>query len=707
MPNRLGGEKSPYLAQHADNPVDWMPWGPEAFERARAEDKPLLVSIGYSTCHWCHVMERESFSDAGVAALMNDGLVCVKVDREERPDVDAVYMAAVTALTGAGGWPLNCFVTPDGRPFYAGTYFPPRPAHGRPSWAQLVDAIVRAWRDPAQRPHVLKDAAGLAAALKDLERPGELPREPDARTLDACLPDYRRAYDPVHGGFSGAPKFPMPVLTRFLMRRAAGLAQAGRPTEAAEAADMALATLRKMAKGGIHDHLGGGFSRYSTDERWHVPHFEKMLYDNAQLAMAYVDAWRLSRDPEFAGVARGILGYLLRDLRAPEGAFYCAEDADSVPAGLGGELKEGAFYVWTRAEIDALLGPEADRFCSAYGVRAQGNVLDDPMGEFAGVNVLVDQRGTLAAEAGYGDVPAAGQEARLEASRRRLFEARQGRPRPRRDEKVLASWNGLAIAALAQAAAALDEPLWAEAAGRAADFLLARLWDPASGALKRRYAQGQAAVEGMADDYAFLAWGLLELHQATFEPARLEACAALVRAARDRFVDPADGRVFAGGAAGDPLLPARVKDAHDNVEPAAASVLVELGLRLDNLGAGAEFRALAELILRAHVADLERAPRSLAFLASALDRHLAGPERLVVAGGRDDPRTRDLLRLGADRWLPCLDRLWVEPGRPAPDAPSGHALRDGRPTAYLCREKVCLEGVTDAARLRDLLGVRD
>jgi len=705
MPNRLAHEKSPYLLQHANNPVDWMAWGDEAFARAKAEDKPILVSIGYSTCHWCHVMEHESFSDAEVAALMNRSLVCIKVDREERPDVDRVYMNAVTALSGQGGWPLNCFLTPDGKPFYGGTYFPPRPAHERPSWAQLVDAISRAWTDPEQRPHLLQDADRLTQALLKLEKPTEPADSLSAEPLEACLPEFRQSYDSDQGGFSGAPKFPMPVNQHFLLRWAARLAQQGRVAEASEAGDMALATLRKMARGGIYDHLGGGFARYSTDERWHVPHFEKMLYDNAQLAMNYVEAWQLSGDAVFSGTAEGIIAYVLRDLLSPEGAFYSAEDADSLPAADAPHKHEGAFYVWTKLEIDALLGVEADRFCSAYGVGKDGNVFEDPFNEFKGANVLYDRRGTLAAMAGFGALSEAEQEPRLAESRRLLFEARLKRPRPQRDEKILSSWNGLMIAALAKASAALKRPQWAQAARRAADFFLTHMWDPASGRLWRRHAGGEAAVEGQADDYAFLAWGLLELHQATLEPRWLEACAALLAAARPRFFDPADGLYFCGGKVGDPHLPARVKDSHDNVEPAPASVFADVELRLSALAVPGAWLADAEQTLKGHLKDLSRSPRSLPFMAAALDRALNPPQRLVVAGDATDARVQALLNVGRDRWLPDLDRLAVEPGKPLPGDAEGFALINGKPAAYLCRGFVCEAPLTDPGELRERLGM--
>ncbi len=340
MANQLQFEKSPYLLQHAHNPVHWLPWGEEAFAKAKAEDKPLLISIGYSTCHWCHVMEHESFEDPAVAELMNQYLVCVKVDREERPDVDRVYMNAVTALTGQGGWPLNCFVTPEGKPFYGGTYFPPKPMYQRPSWGMLVEGIGKAWQDPAQRLKIVKDAETLTSALKRLEEKAQPVDALNPEWLDDALAAFRRAYDSQQGGFANAPKFPMPVNQHLLLRLSRRYARLGKTAEAAEAAELALNTLRCMAHGGIHDQLGGGFARYSTDERWHVPHFEKMLYDNAQLALNYLEAYQLSGDAFFADVARGVLDYVLRDLRSPEGGFYSAEDADSLPPGSAARRRE-------------------------------------------------------------------------------------------------------------------------------------------------------------------------------------------------------------------------------------------------------------------------------------------------------------------------------------------------------------------------------
>jgi uncharacterized protein YyaL (SSP411 family) len=709
MPNRLSLEKSPYLLQHASNPVDWMPWGEEAFARAKAEDKLMLVSIGYSTCHWCHVMEHESFSKPAVAELMNQWLVCVKVDREERPDVDRVYMNAVMALSGSGGWPLNCFITPDGKPIYGGTYFPPQPAFQRPSWTQLVTAIGQAWKDPSQRLKMQQDSETLTAALKRMERPADAAGDLGAAPLYDVFKQLRASYDDEHGGFTNAPKFPMPGYQALLFRLSRLFASEGRAEDAAQAAQMALDTLRAMARGGIHDQLGGGFARYSTDERWHVPHFEKMLYDNAQLAMNYLDAWQLGKDGSFERVLRGLVAYVLRDLKAPQGGFYSAEDADSLPQAGDTVKKEGAFYAWPKAEIDAALGPElGPLFCASYGVEAHGNVDFDPHQEFNTLNVLYDRRGTLAAmTGGASDLAPEALEQKLAEARRRLFEAREKRPRPHRDEKILSSWNGLMIAALAKAGAALGEAAWVEAAVAAGRFFLGTMWDPASGRLWRRWAGGEAAIQGQADDYAFLAWGFLELHQATLDPAWLEACQALLKAAKARFFDESDGSYFNAGLEGDPRLPVRLKDSHDNVEPAPASVFVDLQLRLWNLTGEPAWRADAERSLKACYADLLRAPRSLAVMACALDRALRPGSHLVVCGPLDDPATQALLTAARGGFRPDLDLLWTEPGAaPWTGGPAGFSLVQGRPAAYLCRGLACEAPVTDAAALARALDGR-
>jgi uncharacterized protein YyaL (SSP411 family) len=696
MANQLAREKSTYLLQHKDNPVDWMAWGPEAFARAKAEDKPLLVSIGYSTCHWCHVMEHESFEDAATAALMNKFLICVKVDREERPDVDRVYMNAVTALTGQGGWPLNCFVTPDGRPFYGGTYFPPVPMYQRPSWKMLVQGIGQAWQDPSQRLKVVKDAETLTAALKRLEASAEPAEELRADWLDGALPAFRRAYDSQQGGFATQPKFPMPVNQHLLLRLSRRYARLGKTAEAAEAADMALNTLRRMAHGGIYDHLGGGFARYSVDERWHVPHFEKMLYDNAQLAANYVDAYQFSKDGFFAKVARGIFDYALRDLRAPEGGFYSAEDADSLAPGAD-KKSEGAFYIWAKSEIVELLGKEAaDRFSVAYGVLEDGNVQSDPHQEFTHKNVLYlnDKVGGMI---GADHMAEDERQKDLAASRKILFEARAKRPRPQRDDKVLACWNGLMIHALARGHQALSDEAYLKAAQEAAAFFVDKMWE--GGVLYRRHAGGERAIEGQADDYAFLAQGLLSLYDSDFNPKWLETAIALMKAAREKFYDEGDGLYFVAGLTGDPLLPARVKDSHDNVEPAPASVMVENQLKLWSLTGEESWRTDALRTLKGHGPDMDRAPRALPYMLASLDLALDPPAHVVIAGDPAAADTKALVAVLRKDFHPGLAVLLAAPGQAGPAYAQGFKTQGGKAAAYVCRAFACQAPVTDPEKL--------
>ena len=709
MPNALAQEKSPYLLQHKDNPVHWLPWGEEAFAKAKAEDKPLLISIGYSTCHWCHVMEHESFEDAKVAALMNQYLVCVKVDREERPDVDRVYMNAVTALTGQGGWPLNCFVTPEGHPFYGGTYFPPEQRYQRPSWSMLVEAIGKAWRDPTQRLRIVKDADTLVTAIKRLEEQATPVDALKPEWMDAALAAFRRAYDSQQGGFAQAPKFPMPVNQHLLLRLAKHYAKAGKKAEAAEAADMALNTLRRMAQGGIYDHLGGGFSRYSVDERWHVPHFEKMLYDNAQLAVNYLEAYQLSGDKAYEEVARGILDYLLRDMRAPEGGFYSAEDADSLPppsagsgraqAAPGPRKAEGAFYVWEKRELVEALGQEAaDRFSNAYGAQAGGNVRDDPHHEFPQKNVLF-RSDSLVSEIGKDLRQGIDLEEDLAASRAKLFELRAKRPRPQRDEKVLAGWNGLALSAFAKAAQVTGDARYLEAAQESARFFRDKMWESNGALLYRRYADGERKVEGQADDYAYLAAGLVELYQADFDAQWLAWAEALMRSARRRFYDEKDGLYFLAGHVGDPRLPARVKDSHDNVEPAPASVFAGTQLKLWALTGEDAWRADAERTLKGHGADMERAPRALPYMIAVVGELLDPPAHVVIAGRRGEASTEALLKPLRQGFYPGLALLLADEGRALPGYAQGFKMAQGKAQAYVCQGFVCKAPTGDPAAL--------
>ncbi len=701
MPNALAQEKSPYLLQHADNPVDWMPWGEAAFALAKAQDKPLLISIGYSTCHWCHVMERESFSDPAVAALMNENFVCVKVDREERPDIDKIYMSAVLAISGQGGWPLNCFVTPEGKPIFGGTYFPPRPAFQRPSWPQLIAGIAKAWRDPGSRLDIARQASQLAEAIQRNQEAGgqpatELPRA----MLDQALVSFARTFDSDEGGFSPAPKFPMPVNQELLMTLAWWFATQGRVAESAQAATMALKTLRAMAQGGIRDHLGGGFARYSTDDRWHVPHFEKMLYDNAQLAVDYVSAYQLSGDVFFADVARETLDYMLRDLTRVDGGVYSAEDADSLPENADpldkhAPKREGAFYAWAWSELLETLGAEDARiFGEAYGCKESGNVLQDPHAEFRGLNVL------------FRDISKPADHEQLAPMRQRLFDRRAKRPRPQRDEKVLAAWNGLALSAFARAATVLDETRYAAAARACADFLRKELWDESSQTLYRRWADGERAVPGHSDDYAFVVQGLLDLHQVSLRDEDLAWALRLSQLARERFFDPADGMVYMTTKDQDPLLIARVKESHDNVEPAAASIMALNHRRLWLLTGDENWRADAELSLRGHAQELERSPRALPKLTEALVLALAPPTHAVLAGDLTDSGAQALLRALRQPYRPDLVLLRsTQTLAPAFAASAG--LVDQKAALYLCQDFACQLPLTDPAKVSaSLLGPR-
>src|SRR5436305_9441237 len=508
--NRLAGEQSPYLLQHAHNPVDWFPWGTEGFEKARRENKPIFLSIGYSTCHWCHVMERESFESDRIAELLNREYVPIKVDREERPDVDRIYMTFVQATTGGGGWPMSVWLTPDLQPFFGGTYFPPENRYGHPGFASILTQIADAWH--TQRDQILESARDVVTELQKrvAVEPGRASTV-DASVLDSGYYVFRRTFDSHTGGFGGAPKFPRPSVFEFLLRYYAR-------TKNKEALDMTLLTLREMAKGGMHDQLGGGFHRYSVDERWFVPHFEKMLYDQGQLATSYLEAFQITGELQYADVARDIFEYVLRDMTGPEGGFYSAEDADSAIDPEEPNVKgEGAFYIWTAEEIREIVpAPAADWFLYRYGVAEGGNVANDPHNEFTNRNILyeaVSMADTATQFRQLEEVVADG----IADARQKLFGGRAKRVRPHLDDKSLTAWNGLMISALALGGAVLDEPRYTQAACRAADFLIERMYDQSTGVLLRRYRQGDAAIPGFLDDYALFAQALLDLYEATFE----------------------------------------------------------------------------------------------------------------------------------------------------------------------------------------------
>jgi uncharacterized protein len=699
VPNHLISEKSPYLQQHAHNPVDWYPWGEEAFEKARREDKPIFLSIGYSTCHWCHVMERESFENPSIAAILNQSFVPIKVDREERPDVDHIYMTYVQATTGSGGWPMSVFLTPGRLPFFGGTYFPPDNRYGRPGFPTLLERIAEAWHN--QHDKILESSSEVMEQLKlhsdsIAASGGTL----DAKALDAAFQYFRRTFDSAHGGFGDSPKFPRPVTLNFLLRYYLR-------SQNEEALDMTLVTLRAMADGGMHDQLGGGFHRYSVDERWFVPHFEKMLYDQAQLAVSYVETYQITHDPFYADIARATLDYVLRDMTHPDGGFYSAEDADSVIDPAEPKVKgEGAFYLWTDQELDQLLGEQlAKMFAFRYGVEPNGNVHHDPHGEFTGKNILY-VRHTLAETAQNFSITEEVVGAQLHQAIGTLLNARSKRVRPHLDDKILTSWNALMISAFAKAAQALDEPMYLNAATRAMEFILSRMYDARTGLLLRRYRDGEAAIPGFLDDYAFLIAALLDLYETDFDPQRLELATALAGKMRELFEDPVDGAFFTT-AAGDPSLVLRMKDDYDGAEPSGNSIGLLDFERLAHFSDRAEYREVAQRTLRALGPKMANQPVAVPQMLVAFDYSLAVRREVVIASALD--QARPFLRQLRTRFLPHTVVLLIDSeetrGKLTDIFPAAADMREvnGRPTAYVCQDYACQLPVNEVSKFVELL----
>jgi uncharacterized protein YyaL (SSP411 family) len=625
--NRLSHESSPYLRQHMHNPVDWYPWGPEALARARELDRPIFLSIGYAACHWCHVMEHESFENEAIARLLNESFVSIKVDREERPDLDQIYMAAVQALTGQGGWPMSVFLTPDLRPFTGGTYFPPDDRYGRPGFARVLRTVAEWWR--TRRSDLDHAAAELTEALQGLGRlaPPEGELRPDL--LRNAVGHLARAFDSRHGGFGTAPKFPHPMDLRLLLRASAHFGNE-------DALRMARLTLDHMAMGGIYDHLGGGFARYSTDERWLVPHFEKMLYDNALLTPAYLEAFQLTGEPFYREVAEETVAWVLREMTSPEGPFYSTLDADS-------EGEEGKYYVWTAAEIDSVLGADAPLFAEVFGIDTDGN--------WEHGNNILHRVKTFAQYARLNNLDEPELRRRIDASRKKLFEVRNRRVRPGLDDKTLTSWNGLMIGALAFAAGVLDRPELAAAAGKAADFILTRM-RTANGRLLHTWRQGsEPKLNGYLEDYAYLIDGLVSLYEATFEPSWIEAAGDLSRILIEQFWDDADGGFFTTGRDHEQLI-ARTKDTHDNATPSGNAVAVLALLRLAKLTGRAEYREHAEKTLQRFAGMLSSHPTAVAQMLLALDFWLGPVEEVAIVGDPAAEDTRRVLRAAWSRFQP-------------------------------------------------------
>jgi hypothetical protein len=709
MPNRLANETSPYLLQHADNPVGWYPWGEEALQKARAEDKPIFLSIGYSACHWCHVMAHESFEDEGVAAILNEHFVSVKVDREERPELDRIYMSAVQAMTGSGGWPMSVFLTPEGHPFYGGTYFPPTPRYGMPSFSQVLTAVAEGWQN--RRQELIVSGQRLVEVLERQSAIGKgmVSEGLKSETVESAFQNLVKRFDRVHGGWGDAPKFPQPMALEFLLRY-------HHVTGNSRALQMVSQTLEAMARGGMYDQLGGGFHRYSVDDHWLVPHFEKMLYDNAQLARVYLHAWQVTGEPFYRTITEEVLDYVVREMTngsampvlspwssgprtegvacpepyrraeglttGPAGGFYSTQDADS-------EGEEGKFFLWTPTEIRGLLGAEADAFMAAHGVTEQGNASTGSAHGFEGKNILefvgdLDQRPALA------------------EARRKLFEARQERVHPGLDDKILTSWNGLMLAAFAEAARVLNRDDYWQVAERNADFLLRELCN-AEGRLRHTWKDGLAKVNGYLEDYSYLIEGLLELYQTTFDLRWYQAARELADVMIAHFSAP-DGGFFDTSDDHETLI-TRPRELQDNAVPSGNAMAALVLLRLAGLAVEPRYAKLAHAALDPIQPLLAEYPLGFAQWLIALDYALSHPHEIAIVGDPEAADTRALLDVCTTGYRPYQI---VALGASETEVSAVPLLRDrsqieGRATAYVCVDFTCRAPVTDPVALQALL----
>ena len=673
MPNRLINETSPYLLQHAHNPVDWYPWGEEALDRAKEEDKPILLSIGYSACHWCHVMERESFENAEIANMMNEHFINIKVDREERPDLDSIYMNAVQALTGGGGWPMTVFLTPDGKPFYGGTYFPPVDSGGMPGFPSVLQGMALAYR--TRRGDIVQATQQLVSHLQNM---AQAPRSLEPLTPDILHQAYQplgQSYDFQNGGFGGAPKFPQPMTYEFMLR----YYHLTKSTGALEMVEMAA---EKMATGGIYDQIGGGFHRYSTDPYWLVPHFEKMLYDNALLSRFYLHTYQATSQPLYRRIAEETLDYVLREMTDPSGGFYSTQDADS-------EGEEGKFFVWTADEFEAILGPDDGFLIAGYfGLTEAGN--------FEGKNILnVPQGGeSFAAEAGMSLEEL---EAAIGRAKPLLLEAREGRVHPARDEKILSAWNGLMMRSFAEAASILNREDYKQVAVASASFLLEEL--RRDGRLLRTYRDGRASLKGYLEDYSFVTDGLLAVYEATFDQRWLEEARSLADHMIDLFWDEGE-TVFYDTGRDHEVLVVRPRDIFDNATPCGSSVAVDVLFRLSVLTGESEYANRGAASLRTMRTNLAQAPLGVGHWLCALDFYLSTPKEIAIVADRTDPATQALLDVVYGRYLPNKLVAGSDPGLPREgswDMPllQGRGMKEGRPTAYVCQNYVCDLPVTE------------
>ena len=726
--NRLAQEKSPYLLQHAHNPVDWYPWGEEAFAKARKENKPIFLSVGYSTCHWCHVMAHESFESDEVAAIMNREFVNIKVDREERPDVDRVYMTFVQATTGGGGWPMSVWLTPNLQPFVGGTYFPPEDRYGQPGFQKVLERVAEAWKQNHEK--ITEQGAKIISALQEAQAATpDSSDKIDINILEKACEQFSGIFDAKEGGFGNAPKFPRPAAPNFLTRF---YARDPKADSGKRALEMDLLTLRKMAAGGMHDHLGGGFHRYSVDRYWHVPHFEKMLYDQAQLATAYLDAFQVTQDRQFESVARDILDYVARDMTAKEGGFFSAEDADSETvaavydrrineSGKDASVEssdahraplqrsEGAFYVWTKTEVDAALGDAAEIFDFHYGVQPNGNAPEgsDPQGEFHGKNILIE-RHTITETAKQFKKSEDEVRQSLARSRENLFSIRAKRPRPHLDDKIIAAWNGLMISAYARGAQVLNSSRYLESAVRAAKFVRSQLWNEKNKTLYRAYRGGRGTVEGFADDYAFVIQGMVDLYEASFDVEWLKFAIELQEAQDRLFFDEKNGGYFSTSGR-DKSVVLRMKDDNDSAEPAASSVAALNLLRLAQFRDEKQLEERGKKTIRAFSATISRFPSAMPQMLVALDFSLSKPRQIVIAGKPDAPETKALLAEVHRHFLPNKILLLADGADGQKylgeknEALRSMSILNGKPAAYVCENFTCKTPVTDPDDLRKLL----
>jgi uncharacterized protein YyaL (SSP411 family) len=680
--NRLAGETSPYLLQHAHNPVDWYPWGEEAFERARKEDKPVFLSIGYSTCHWCHVMEHESFENEDIARIMNEHFVCIKVDREQRPDVDQIYMNAVVMMTGSGGWPLSVFLTPEGEPFFGGTYFPPKDIYGRPGFGRILLSVAEAWKD--KRQDLVNSAGKLTGYLGGPGRAaGTAKLSPE--TLTKAFNTFRSTFDAVNGGFGSAPKFPQPTNLSMLLSY-------WHRTGDAQALQMVEETLDAMAAGGIYDHLGGGFHRYATDARWLVPHFEKMLYDQALLSKVYLQAYQITAKERYARMAREVFDYVLRDMTDPGGGFYSAEDADS-------EGEEGTFYLWEPGQIADVLGRDrAKLFGARYGVTNKGN--------FENGKTILNVTASIEKLAEQFQKDRVAIVDKLSAARAKLFEHREGRIRPHRDDKVITAWNGLMISSLAYGGTVLDEKKYVRAAERSATFILNTL--EKNGRLMRYYRRGQVVEKAFLDDYAFLTMGLLDLYEATFDAKWLVEAKKLGEQMAELFADGEEGGFFLAGKDSEKLI-ARTKPNSDGAVPSGNSIAALALLKLGRLTMSRHFEEQADKVLDAFSAQLEQSPAYSAAMLEALSFSLGPGSEIVVAGSAGAADTQHMLKLARSKFLPNAVVLLHDQGNADTSLyelipfVKGQTPVEGKATAYVCRNYACSEPVNSVGEFEKML----